>query len=192
MNKQEIQAFLGKPDASLGMTHCLFVVADDTTALKLLLHSNLHKGEYYATGGPYFRGCIEISSDLAIDFNPEGKEDPFMMLALLRFKEEVTDDSEVFKTFLKCIAEFNKFPGISASLRPAGPPPMIKEDLLSELQWNDMSFFWTPLLTVAAEFPQPLKDFQSNECYGKWLMTELPYLKQEGMPPAAIFFAPDP
>lgn len=192
MEKQALLSFLGKPDMSAQMTHCLYVVGDDATALKLLLHCNLHKGEYYAVGGPFFRGAIEMDIDFALNLEPEGKEDPILMAAFLRFKADVTDDSEVFKQFLKAVEAFNGFPGIQAALRPAGHNTMLKEELIAELQWNDSTRGMTHCLMVAAESPQKLKDLQSSEEYGKWLMMEMPHLSQEpgGMPPAAIFYFP--
>jgi len=191
MDKSAFLAFLGKPDMSLGMSHALVMTADDTTSLKIFLHSNLHKGEYYATGAPFFRGCTEITTDLAVDLNPEGKEDPILQLVLIRFKDEVTDDSEVFQTLVKAVDQFNQVPGIGAALRPTGHSTLIKQDLISELAWNDSSAHMSHLLTVVADSPQHLKDLQESECYGKWLMTEMPQLKQApGLFPAIIFYAP--
>mmetsp|Transcript_94440 Transcript_94440/g.281902 ORF Transcript_94440/g.281902 Transcript_94440/m.281902 type:complete len:308 (+) Transcript_94440:74-997(+) len=190
MGKQGLLGFLGKPDMSLSMTHCLVTVADDPLALKLMLHSNIYRGELAATGGPYLRGCTEIVTDLAIDLKPEGKEDAIMEYVLLRFKPEVTDDSEVFQSFLKAVADFNQCPGIAAALQPAGYGKLLQEDVLSVMRWTNQSFVWTHLLVVAADSPQRLKDLMSSEAYGKWLMTEMPHLKQDGGPAAAMFFAP--
>lgn len=190
MGKQALLGFLGKPDMSLFMTHCMVITADDPMALKLMLHSNLHKGEYYATGGPFCRGILEMVVDLGIDLDPTGKEDPMLEIVFLRFKPEVTDDSEIYQTFLKAVAEFNKSPGVAACLRPAGYHGMIKEDLLGEIQWSADSFIGTHCLTVAADSPQQLKDLMNSEAYGNWLKTEMPYLVQDGIPPAVIFFAP--
>mmetsp|Transcript_28756 Transcript_28756/g.66997 ORF Transcript_28756/g.66997 Transcript_28756/m.66997 type:complete len:308 (+) Transcript_28756:84-1007(+) len=190
MDKQALLSFLGKPDMSLSMSHCLFMGCEDPAGLKLFLHSSLHKQEWYSTGGPFFKGCIELMTDVGMDLSTEGKEDPILELVFLKFQEHVTDDSDTYGAFLKAVAEFNKCSGISACLRPAGNGLLLKEDLLKEVEWQDSSQGFTHCLTVLAESPQHLKDLMQGEAYGRWMMTEMPHLKQDGVPPAVIFFLP--
>lgn len=187
-SKPAFLSAIGKPDMSCGFSHVFFCVADDTTALKIFLHSNLHKHEWGALLGPHVRPpfVIEMDTELAIDVDPQGKEDPILQIVFLTFLPHVTDDSDLYLSFEETVAAFNKFHGISASLRGAGSATLVKEDLREELVWSDGTQGMTHTLLIAADSPEALKVLHASQEYASWLQLESPHLHHREFPPAAI------
>lgn len=188
--KEALLQELGKPDLSLGMTHCLLIVADDLHALRRYLHGSVQTQELSPLLSKHIRGVFVTDSELAVDLAPGGREDPLLQVALLRFQPHVTRESQVYRDLQEAVAEFGNSKGVRASLRHMGHGGLSKDQLVRELQWADRTNGITHCLTIAADSLADLKALVDAEVYSRWLQMEVPHLRDDGQPAALVFHAP--
>merc|ERR1712150_258233 len=135
-------------------------------------------------------GLLELDTELLVDLNPKGKEDPVLQIVMLRFKKDVTEDSDTYKSFEAQIRRIDEVPGISAFLTISGHSKYIHEDLREDLQNGDASQGFTHMFLVAADSPQKLKELHANKVYTDWIALETPHFDTNSLwPPAVIFLA---
>lgn len=67
LDKEALMAEVDWPDKSDGYTHCLWVLAEDSRALKTYLHSDYHKKEWIPAVGKYFKGILVFDTILFTD-----------------------------------------------------------------------------------------------------------------------------
>mmetsp|Transcript_63586 Transcript_63586/g.199113 ORF Transcript_63586/g.199113 Transcript_63586/m.199113 type:complete len:258 (+) Transcript_63586:59-832(+) len=191
LKKEELLAELGKPDLSIGTTHCIYMVSDHLDALKKYLHGDTQKKELSPQMGKFLTHVFVMDTDLGLDLAPAaGAQEPMLQIVLLRFQVHVTRESEVYSSFQEVIAEFGKCPGIRAALRPAGWGQLSKDEMLRHIDWPDRTMSFTHCLTIAADSLAELKSLLGSEVYGRWLKTESPHLFNDGKPAALIFHMP--
>merc|ERR1719188_388949 len=135
--------------------------------MKFMLHSRVHRQDFFALLGPFFNWHMEIACDLNFGFAAEAEEDAVLQIAMLRLGHHVTDDSEVLAQIHSCVKDFNDFPGINASLQPYGHDVLIKGDLIEKLSWVDNSKGISHILTIAAHSTNCLKRLTHSDIYAR-------------------------
>jgi len=195
LDKRGLLAELGKPDISLGFTHCLLMVTDDLAALKDYLHGPVQTEQLRPLIGSSLGGDHPVVAvtdlEVGFDFVHEGKADPILEIVLLRFQVHVTPASKVYESFQQAVQNFSKSrPGIQASLRLLGHGDLTKDELIQEIDWQDRANDTTHVLTVAADSVVDLKELMASDEYAAWIQTESPHLVNDGKPSAVVFFVP--
>mmetsp|Transcript_21288 Transcript_21288/g.45278 ORF Transcript_21288/g.45278 Transcript_21288/m.45278 type:complete len:312 (+) Transcript_21288:93-1028(+) len=188
--------FLGKiqrPDMSNNLGYCLTLVADDVEAAKFFLHSNIFMQEFFPLMFPHFEWHMDVMTDLQISLPGEDKEDSVLQIVALRFRDYVTDDSELLKTFHGCVSEFSKVKGICARLTHIGYDTLLAGETLEQMGWVDNMKRMTHTLLIAADDVACLQTLLHSEAFDRWLQTEGPHIASaegEETPSAIVFHTP--
>lgn len=66
LSKAQLLQALNWPDKTMEYTHCLFVLAENTTALKGYLHSEFHIKDWMAAVKPYAKGLLVFDTKLDV------------------------------------------------------------------------------------------------------------------------------
>uniref|UniRef100_A0A7S3K6H5 Stress-response A/B barrel domain-containing protein n=1 Tax=Aureoumbra lagunensis TaxID=44058 RepID=A0A7S3K6H5_9STRA len=134
-----ISAKFAKGEGSDGWTHCLFVIADTSEALKAYLHHDYHLKEWMNAVKPFGKGIIVFDSELAEE----------------NFRQPIFH-------FVFSVAKCTHCPKATVK-------PHLGSDFLASVNWPDKAGGFTYLLSAAFPDSATHKSFVESSDYASWL-----------------------